>query len=441
MHRLAAVGVALVAAFLLLLALWKPWMAVPARIVEGPGEAVRCEADKPLVALPFRAACLVFAAVMGVGHAWHRRTSDRKARLAAAFLASQLLFPFAVMALEPRLSAQANWLHIQHENLVWLGGDLHTNLEEGRKAWKEGVYLVDTPRQVNVIRMPSSSLGAFQLGRLMTWCEALGYSNRFCQFVNRGWIAAIAGTVLLIMAECLPGGRLDRRRAAKAAGTFAVALAVGLMVALLPILISSGEIDRARSCVARGAYDDAERHLRRAALVLPALREDTFYVAQRGLLDFRRGRLGTVEGRLFRANLMERQGRYAQALDEYRSLIRGTPRESATHREAIRAILRAALHAMNGQRNDQAIAWLEEVLADEPCNLKANYALQLAYLRDRRRADVERLVRRIAAIYAYYQMPTKAIVLASSYENAMLAAFREHDAEAAAAYAAKAKKP
>lgn len=441
MHRLASYVTAAFAAILLLLALIKPWMSVPARIVTGPGDVIRCEADRPRAALPFRAACLGFSAVMGLGHLFHRRTSDRKAMLAAAFLASQLLFPFAVMALEPKLSASANWLHIQHENLVWLGGDLPTNLEAGRRSWKEGVYLVDTPRQINVIRIPSSGLGAFQFGRLMTWFETLGYSNRFCQFVNRGWIAALSGTTLLIAAECLPKGRLNRRRVSRALGAFAAASFLGLVVSVTPVVLCSLEVERCRDAAARGRYDEADRALRSAGRVLPALREDTFYVAQRGLLDYRRGRLDTPEGRLFRANLLERQGRYAQSMVEYQALSAPAFRGSATHREAVRAVLRAAIHALNGQRNDLAADWFEQVLREEPCNLKANYGLQLAYLRTRRRAELESLVRRLAAVYAYFQMPTKQIVLASSYENALLSAFRDHDVAAAAGFADKAKKP
>lgn len=441
MHCLASRGIAAVAALLLVLALLKPWMSVPTRIVERPGEAVRCVAMTPRVALPFQATCLAFSLLMGLGHLWQRRTSDRKARLAAAFLASLLFFPFAVMALEPRFSAAANWLHIQHENLVWLGGDLHTNLEAGRESWKETVYLVDTPRQISVIRMPTSGLGAFQFGRLITWFETLGYSNRFCQFVNRGWIAAIFGTSLLIMAECLPEGRLDRRRAARALTTFGGTFALALATAVAPVLFCCWKLDHCRDAAAKGYYDDADRDLRLAGQALPALREDTFYVAQRGLLDFRRNRLDTPEGRLFFANLLERQGRYAQAMEKYQSLVATTPPDSATHREAVRAILRAAIHALNGQRIDQAIAWFEQVLREEPCNLKANYGLQLAYLRTRRRLELERLVRRLAAVYGYFQMPTKAIVLASSYENAMLAAYRDRDIIAAEAFATKSRKP
>jgi tetratricopeptide (TPR) repeat protein len=441
MHRLAARALAVVAALLLSGGLLLPWMKVPMRIVEGPGEAVRCEADQPRASIPFRAACLAFAATMAVGHLWHRRTSDRKAMLAGAFLAAQLLFPFAVMSLEPRLSAAANWLHIQHENLVWLGGDLHTNLEAGRNAWKEEVYLVDTPRQINVIRMPSSRLGAFQFGRLMTWFEALGYSNRFCQFVGRGWLAAVFGTVFLIVAECLPDGRLARGRVLRSLAAFAITLTVGLAAATIPMLLSASEIDRARTDVAEGRYTEADRHLERAARFLPALREDTFFVAQRGVLDFRRGRDDTPEGQLFHANLLERQGRYAQALERYQGLLTTTPAGGAVHREALRAVLRAAIHAVNGGRNDQGITLFEQVLREDPCNIKANYSLQLAYLRGRRRVELERLVARLAAVYRHFQMPTKAIVLSSSYENCMLAAYRDHDIEAATAYAAKVRKP
>ncbi|QEH34223.1 hypothetical protein OJF2_27580 [Aquisphaera giovannonii] len=441
MHCLASRALAVLAALLLIVALVKPWMEVPVDIRERPGEKVECIAARPRSAIPFRITCLAFSLVMGFGHVWHRRTSDRKAVLAAAFLSSQLFFPYVVMAWEPPLSARANWLHMQHENLTWLGGDLCTNLEYGRKSWKDSIYMVDTPRQINVVRLPSSGLGAFQFGRLMTWFEMLGYSNRFCQFVRMGWITAILGTTLLIMAECLPGGRLRRGRVVRAAASGMATFVAGVLVAVAPVIAASLELDRCRDSVARGLYDEAEEHLMRAKRRLPAFGEDTFYVAQLGLLDFRRGRLDTAAGRLFEANLLERQGRYAQSMDMYQDVLAREPSGTAVHREALRAVLRAGLHALNGQRNDLACRWLEQVLRSEPCNLKANYALQIAYLRAWRRGDLDRMVRRIVAIYGYFQMPTKEIVLAASHENALFAAYREHDLAAAQAHALKVRKP
>jgi tetratricopeptide (TPR) repeat protein len=196
-----------------------------------------------------------------------------------------------------------------------------------------------------------------------------------------------------------------------------------------------------RAAVARGLYDEADRYLHRAIQHVPALREDTFYVAQLGLLDYRRGRLQTPAGRIFLANLIERQGRYTQSLRICQELTAGTPRDSAVHREALRAILRAGVYALNSQRSEAACACLEQVIRDEPCNLKANYALQLAYLRTWRRKDLERMVRRMAAVYSHFQMITNDIVLASGYENAMFAALREHDAKAAYQYLLKARNP
>ena len=416
-------------------------MEVPSGFTTKPDGKVTCTTLRPRSAIPFRVSCLAFAVVIAGGHVWHRRTSDRKAMLSAAVLAVQLFFPSVVMAWEPTLSARANWLHIQHENLTWLGGDLFTNLEYSRVSWKDRVYLVDTPRQINVVRMPSSGLGAFQFGRLATWFETLGYSNRFCQFVKPGWIAAVFGMMLLILGECLPGGRLNRRRISLAATTGVATFLVGVLLVAIPVVTAARQLERAHRATALGLDNEAEMYLDRAVRALPSLGEDTFHIAQKGLLDFRRGHTNTPAGRLFHANLLERRGRYAQAMEEYQDLVARSPKTSAVHREALRAILREGTMALNAGRSDNAITWLEQVLREDPCNLKANYALQLAYLRNGRRVDLERLVRRIEATYAHFQMPTKSIVLASSHENEMFAALREHDLDATFRFSIKAKNP
>ncbi|WP_435011303.1 tetratricopeptide repeat protein [Tundrisphaera lichenicola] len=441
MHCLVSRAMAALGALLLLVGMVKPWMSVPTGFVIKPGAKLTCTTAQPRSAIPFRVSCALFATLMGLGHLWHRRTSDRKAMLAASALSVQLFFPCVVMMWEPSISARANWLHIQHENLTWLGGDLCTNLEYSRKSWKDRIYLVDTPRQINVIRMPTSGLGAFQFGRLAVWFDTLGYSNRYCQFLNRGWIASLFGMTLLILGECLPGGKSDRRRFVRAATVGVATFVVGTLAVSIPVVTAARHLERARRATALGLYDRAGDYLRRATAALPALAEDTFFVAQTGLLDFRMGRDRTFEGRLFRANLLERQGRYAQAMQVYQALVAEAPKNSAVGREALRSILREATHALNGGRFDDAVHWFEAVLREEPCNLKANYALQLAFLRTGRRAEIDLLVRQIDATYAYFQMPNKAIVLALSHENAMFAALREGDAEEVFIDAVKVKKP
>jgi hypothetical protein len=128
-------------------------------------------------------------------------------------------------------------------------------------------------------------------------------------------------------------------------------------------------------------------------------------------------------------------------MEVYKALAAESPKGGAVHREAVRAILREGTHALNGGRYDSACEWLEFVLREEPCNLKANYALQLAYLRTDRLADVVWLVRRIEATYAHFQMPTKDIVLALSHENEMFAALRAGDADKTFDAAIRTKKP
>ncbi len=441
MHCLVARTLAVLGGLLLIVGVIKPWMEVPEGFVTKPDGKIVCKTAQPRSAIPFRVICGGFAIVMGFGHLWHRRTSDRKAMLASTMITIQFFFPCVVMAWEPELSARANWLHIQHENLTWLGGDLCTNLEYSRKSWKDAVYLVDTPRQVNVVRMPASGLAAFQFGRLAVWFEALGYSNRYCQFIRQGWVAALMGMAFLIMGECLPGGRLNRCRVIRATAAAAVTFTIGALAVSVPIVIAARELELARTHTARGSYDAAENHLHRAAKALPALREDTFYVAQTGLLDYRLGHIQTPAGRLFRANLLERQGRYAQSMELYTALVNESSKGGVVHREAVRAILREAGHALNGGKQLNAALLFELVLREEPCNLKANYGLQLAYMRTERRDELARLCRQIEAIYAYFQMPTKAIVLALSHENEMFASLRAHDAQATFADAIRTKKP
>jgi len=427
-HRVAVWGMAAVGATLVAAALVWPWMTVPVRLERDASGTPRCLTAEPGPTIVFRAGCLAFGVLLTAGHVRRASTSARKAGLAGAWMAALAGYPFAAMSLDGRLSAEAAWLNVQHENLVWLGGDLPTNLEGGRSSWKEHVYLVDTPRQISVVQMPSSQLGAFRFARLMHWLDTLGYSNRFCQFVGRGWIAALLGAFLLACAECMPRGRLDRGRALSALGATACAGMLVVTLAAVPVLLAARSLERARGAIASGLYDVGRERLSRAARYLPALAEDTFFVAQTGLLDHRVHRARTREGRLFEAVLLERQGHFAQAFETFEQLLVESPPGSAVRREAIRALLRAAIHALNTGRNEQAIAQLEAVVEADPCNIKANYALQLACLRTGRRADLERLVSELTAVYRWFQMPTKTIVLANSHENLLLATSPEYAA-------------
>jgi hypothetical protein len=174
---------------------------------------------------------------------------------------------------------------------------------------------------------------------------------------------------------------------------------------------------------------------------LPALADDSAYVTQLGLLHWRLGRPDTAEARLFQAKLMEREGKYGQALEAYQSLMIDSPRGSSVQRAAGRALLRAAGRALNSGRADRAAGHLEVVLAHEPCNLRANYVLQLAYLRLDRRAELERLVARFESTYSCFQIPTKLVAISFGQENLAIAAHLEGDLDDAVVHGYRAKHP
>src|SRR5262249_40017330 len=109
MHCLVSRAMAAIGGLLLLVGVYKPCMAVPSGFSTNPDGKLVCTTSQPRSAIPFRVTCGAFAVVMGFGHLWHRRTSDRKAALASSVLTVQLFFPCMVMAWEPTLSAQANW--------------------------------------------------------------------------------------------------------------------------------------------------------------------------------------------------------------------------------------------------------------------------------------------------------------------------------------------
>ena len=116
------------------------------------------------------------------------------------------------MVWQPELTARATWLHIQHENLTWFGGDLFRGQELQANPTQMRTYLSDSPRQVAVMKLPAwkwSETGLHQLGSLLEW---LGYTNTFCQFVGSGWSLAVAGTFCLALTSVFQANRFEVAR-------------------------------------------------------------------------------------------------------------------------------------------------------------------------------------------------------------------------------------
>ena len=406
---------------LLLGSLTLHWFGVPtARMTSGTLTIVTVEPGATLVC---KLACL--GALLCVGRL-RRRVASRgpRAAILTLLLVALLFFPSLAMTWTPALAARASWLNTQHENLSWLGGDIFNEQEYKDVGWKRQLYVVDAERQVGVFRLPNWSPYMIQWGRLSDLMEWLGYSNRFCQFVCKGWFAAMAGILCLLLSLCR-GPEGLRYPVARASGfTGLSALALGAAMALAPPLLSGWLMMQARHATHRGDRPEALRWLERSALVLPAIRQDTYFVAQQGLLEHALGR-DTPAARLYAAQRLDRQGFDAQARARYERLIGDTPDESPVQREAVRAILRMGIDDLNSGSTAPAIATLLYVLEREPCNLKALYVLQLAGLRASRFDLVRMGAGRMIEVYRRFDTLTKDPILAACNENLAAAAFLE----------------
>jgi len=348
------------------------------------------------------------------------------ASVATLLLVALLFFPYFVMTWSPRISAEAGWLQTQHENLSWLGGDIYNEQEYKDIGWKSQLYVGDTERLVGVFRLPNWAPHMIQLGRLQDLLEWLGYSNRFCEFVCKGWFAALAGATLIIISLCRGHAGL-RYPVARAIGV--TGLASGLAataLALAPPLISGYLMMMARHAVHRGDHEAALVWLERSAKVLPAVRQDTYFTVQKGLLDRALG-LDTLEARLHGAAILSQQGFTSRAREEYEALILATTDNSPLRREAMRGLLRMGIDELNSGRAALALATFSEVLDREPCNLKALYAAQIAALRTGDFAMLREDAQRTIEIYKRFNTLTAAPILAACRENLAAADFREQN--------------
>jgi tetratricopeptide (TPR) repeat protein len=222
-----------------------------------------------------------------------------------------------------------------------------------------------------------------------------------------------------------------RERITHSARLAVAQLTVAAIVAWALPFVSGDRVNAAQARTRVGDYAGALRQLELAGRILPVLREDTYFVAQTGLLHHLLGRDDTPEGRLYRAVLLEKSGRDLEAADGYAALLRELPRSSACAREAARALLRCGLNDLNSGRVGLAIEELEAVRSYEPINLKANFTLQLAYLRTGRADELPDLVDQLRATYAWFQSPAKKPVLAFAHHNLFVAALQDGDASEA----------
>jgi hypothetical protein len=355
---------------------------------------------------------------------------ERAARIVAVLLAGLLLFPHAVMIWCPETAAKATWLHAQHEGLTWTGGDTWTSGENKTIGWKDRVSVADMLEEVGVTHTPALSPGAVPFESAHDLLDWFGYSNAFCFFVRAGWGLAIAGSLLVSIALCRRPRGPDRHCIVAASRSGGAALALALAIGLLPAALCAFQVERARVAAERGSYALSLSRLELAERLLPMTRQNSDLVDQVGLLQARLG-MPTPEATLHRAKTLERLGRLDEAEALFASILREGAPAGPIRREASRALLRRGIRELNSGEAKSAIDSLEGVLDADPCNVKSNYALQVAYLRSMRFDSVGPLAARMRKVYRFFNTLTKLPVLAATEENVAYAAYLAGDGMAA----------
>ena len=85
--------------------------------------------------------------------------------------------------------------------------------------------------------------------------------------------------------------------------------------------------------------------------------------------------------------------------------------------EAYRGALRLAIKDFNAGLIDRAADRLGQLEAIDPTCLKANYALQLAYLQNSRKEELEREVAKFEALYGCFESLEKSGLIASAHRR------------------------
>jgi hypothetical protein len=148
---------------------------------------------------------------------------------------------------------------------------------------------------------------------------------------------------------------------------------------------------------------------------VPVLAYNTEVVFQRGWLD-RKMRFSSGAAQLYSAIREEQEHFDSRAAAHYTDVLDGKP-EGPIRDEAYRGALRMAVKDLNAGLMGRAADRLGQLQAIDPSCVKANYALQLAYLRTFRKEELEREVARFEAVYGCFQGLEKSGLIASAHRR------------------------
>ncbi len=129
---------------------------------------------------------------------------------------------------------------------------------------------------------------------------------------------------------------------------------------------------------------------------------------------------------LFSALREEAEGFYSRANQSYVALLSAST-EKAVWNEAFRGCLRLAIKDFNSGLIDRAASCLVRLTTLDSTCIKANYVLQMAYLRASRKGELEDTVARFETVYSCLQSLERSSLLASAHRRLADLEFDYHD--------------
>ena len=423
---------------LLALSLVLPWFRVPVGIREDLNGVPKILFAEPASTIGFKIflfSIVVITSWLAIRRRRSGATDWARPITVGGFVLLLVLgitYPAVTMQRYAAISAHATWLQAQNYSLILPFGDAYRAQEYSHEPGQSLISVADVlPRAFEAIPTPVvNSFTDFELGRLQEVLMWLGLSPAFCQFVYRGWFCGIFGALLLAASFVRVWGEQggSDRKVQLSAGVPAV-LACGAtllyILCLTPIVMAGRQLARARTALAEGRLRESLDHLERMEAWLPVLAYNSDVVFQRGWLDQKLGIQSDV-AMLYSAIREEEEDFDSRAAQHFGELLARQPL-GPVHDEAYRGALRLAIKDFNSGLIDRAADRLRELEAIDPTCVKANYALQLAYLRGLRKEELERELARFEALYSCFQSLEKSGLIAAAHRRAAELDFEYRD--------------
>ncbi len=428
----------LLALVLLAAAAVTPWLAIPSTRLSyvGPGRTlvVRC-APSPYASL-MRAVTILYAAAVAWG--FLRRRSDarlfgRMRRAGGWFLILLLLFPCWVRMWEPeRLSD----MHLLYEGMSRVVEDMELSLPLQERDWRRWqdirIVSLDSPPRVSPYDgqwlLPSATPFFF---RAAFFDRVWGINNVFLAFVGPGWILAVAGVFLTLLASF--SLEADRRAILKESLLFLAALFCVAGIILFPRFMSERAFLLGERAFSMGEPRIAERWWLESVGWWPSKGRSWVLAAKLGTVAEMRGERTSFEARLSRVYTHILNRDYPAAVRDIEEIRRSATQEEEDFLRLWAGTARTAWgnEIFNAGDFSGAAAEWRAALADLPTYPLPWYGLALYYLKMGQYEEAERCYRQLVLLQRFYPFEEKLTVRSQAFLSSAWRAYRSGDWPAA----------